>query len=136
MSGDYEKYSHLPLSKTVTLTLEGEHYGTYVTAAVSSLGKAVKAFDEEARICDSKRLGRIEEHTVGTRLTVEDTGIKIDAFCEQYERDRCAFAQSIEYQNRRLEELPAMVNKLYHFLASSPSFDAKKGYWIDSILVG
>ncbi|KAI0593412.1 hypothetical protein F4775DRAFT_597235 [Biscogniauxia sp. FL1348] len=113
--------------KTVTLTLKGEHYGTYITTAVGDLSKAVKAFDEEARVCDSKRLGRIEDHTVGTRLTVEDTSIKIDAFYEQYERDRSAFAQSIEYQNRRLEELPSMVNKLYHFLASSPSFDAKRG---------
>ncbi|KAI5919489.1 hypothetical protein F4810DRAFT_703513 [Camillea tinctor] len=113
--------------KTVTLTLKGEHYGTYITAAVGNLSKAMKAFDEEAKVCDSKRMGRIEEHTVGTRLTVEDTSVKIDAFYEQYERDRRALAQSIEYQNRRLEELPAMVNRLYQFLASSPSFDAKRG---------
>ncbi|KAI1505353.1 hypothetical protein F5X99DRAFT_278220 [Biscogniauxia marginata] len=113
--------------KTVSITLKGEQYGIKITTAIEDLGKVVKAFNEEARVCDSKRLGRVEEHTVGTRLTVEDMSMQVDEFYEQYKRDRNTFSQSIEYQNRCLEELPSMVNKFYRFLASNPSFDAKNG---------
>ncbi|KAI4865568.1 hypothetical protein F4820DRAFT_419957 [Hypoxylon rubiginosum] len=111
--------------KTITITLKGEQYGASITAAIETLKRALKAFQREAQICDSKRLGRLEGHAVGTRLTVEDTNTTLSELTEEYKRDR-------DYQYKKLEELPeqlvtAMFNQLYRFHASNPSFNSHDG---------
>lgn len=66
------------LGKTITATLKGEHYGVGVGASLEAMKREIKFFEREAQLCDSKRLGRMEEHTAGTRITVEDTSIKLN----------------------------------------------------------
>ncbi|XXG93939.1 hypothetical protein Hte_000189 [Hypoxylon texense] len=111
--------------KTITITLKGEQYGASITTAIETLKRALEAFQREAQICDSKRLGRLEGHAVGTRLTVEDTNMALNDLTEEYKRDR-------DYQYKKLEELPeqlitAMFNQLYRFHASNPSFNSHDG---------
>ncbi|KAI2462836.1 hypothetical protein F4781DRAFT_163711 [Annulohypoxylon bovei var. microspora] len=110
--------------KAISVTLKGERYGTSITGAIEALKRETKAFEYEAQLCDSKRLGRVEEHAVRTRLTVEDTSMKIGEFREEYKRDQ-------ENQNQKIDELKLlgkmMVNHLYHFLASNPSFNSRDG---------
>ncbi|KAI1094969.1 hypothetical protein F5B19DRAFT_489867 [Rostrohypoxylon terebratum] len=110
--------------KVISVTLKGEHYGTNITEAIGVLKRETKAFDNEAQLCDSKRLGRVEEHAVRTRLTVEDTSIKLGEFREEYRRIQ-------DDQNKKIDELQrlgkTMVNHLYYFLASNPSFSSRDG---------
>ncbi|KAI1461614.1 hypothetical protein F4805DRAFT_239010 [Annulohypoxylon moriforme] len=117
--------------KTISVTLKGERYGNTITSAIEVLKRETKAFDREAQLCDSKRLGRVEEHAVRTRLTLEDTritaedtNIKLGEFREEYRRVQ-------DNQNQKIDELKQlgemMVNHLYRFLASNPSFNSRDG---------
>lgn len=100
------------IRKTITATLKGEHYGVGVGASLEAMKREIKFFEREAQLCDSKRLGRMEEHTAGTRITVEDTSIKLNDFFDGYERDR-------DNQNRKFDELALLTrmvfNQLYSF---------------------
>ncbi|XDG07176.1 hypothetical protein ABKA04_006791 [Annulohypoxylon sp. FPYF3050] len=110
--------------KTISVTLKGERYGTGITGAIEVLKREIKVFDYEAQLCDSKRLGRVEEHAVRTRLTVEDTSIKFREFREEYKRVQ-------DDQNKKIDELQQLgkmvANHVYHFLASNPSFSSRDG---------
>ncbi|KAI1760958.1 hypothetical protein GGR53DRAFT_54736 [Hypoxylon sp. FL1150] len=111
--------------KIFVITAKGEQYGASITTAIEALKRALKAFQHEAQVCDSKRLGRLEGHAISTRLTVEDTNMALNEFSEEYKRDR-------ECQYKKLEELPkqlvaAVVNQVYGFLASNPSFNSYDG---------
>ncbi|KAI0890588.1 uncharacterized protein GGS22DRAFT_151322 [Annulohypoxylon maeteangense] len=110
--------------KAISVTLKGERYGNGITGAIEVLKRETKAFDYEAQLCDSKRLGRVEEHAVRTRLTVEDTSTKLGEFREEYKRVQ-------DSQNQKIDELQQlgkmMVNHLYRFLASNPSFNSRDG---------
>lgn len=68
------------IEKGLALMTNGDTYGGKVASAISALDSAVANFKEEAALCDSKRLGRVGEEVSSTRLTVEDTAVKLD--CE------------------------------------------------------
>lgn len=70
--------------KTIVITLKGEQYGASITTAIETLKRALKAFQHEAQICDSKRLGRLEGHALGTRLTVEDTNTALNGIEQSF----------------------------------------------------
>ncbi|KAI1142731.1 hypothetical protein F5Y05DRAFT_129175 [Hypoxylon sp. FL0543] len=111
--------------KTILVTLKGEHYGDSINTAIEKLRAETKAFEREAQLCDSKRLGRMEEHTMGIKLTVEDSTAKQTDFYERYEEDN-------DHIHRKLDELPsvlvtALFNRFYSFYASNPSFNARDG---------
>ncbi|KAI1409798.1 hypothetical protein F5Y13DRAFT_203191 [Hypoxylon sp. FL1857] len=120
-----EELSKNLAKKVMLVTLKGEQYGVGINTAIEALKAETKAFEREAQICDSRRLGRMEEHTEGMKRTVEDNTMKQKDFHERYEQDHDNII-------RKLEELPsvfatALYNKFYSFYASNPSFNARDG---------
>lgn len=64
--------------KGLALLTNGDTYGGKLGAAVADLDAAVAAFQAEAVLCDSRRLGEVGKHVAHTRITVEDTAAKLD----------------------------------------------------------
>ncbi|KAI1337425.1 hypothetical protein F5Y15DRAFT_417893 [Xylariaceae sp. FL0016] len=114
--------------KGIAITFKGAEYGTNITATIKALNASITTFQEEARICDSRRLGRIEQNTISTRITIEDSSIKQNKFLERYNNDRLEFAKNANFQNNLLKALPSMiVNQMYRLFASNPNFNSKTG---------
>lgn len=67
--------------KGMSLLTNGDAYGGKLGGAVGGLDAAVVAFQSEAVMCDSRRLGQVGKHVAHTRVAVEDTALKLD--CEK-----------------------------------------------------
>lgn len=126
------------------VTIKGSDYADEIKDAIKTLSTRVDEFDSEARICDSERLGQVEENGVRTMIAVES----LTEFLRQkkkdeealYEKTRFLESQAIRYkqdsqkielalrQSVAQEELQiAVENALYRFYMAHPNIDNRTG---------
>ncbi|KAK6828297.1 hypothetical protein PG987_011638 [Apiospora arundinis] len=97
--------------KAIKLPFKGEAYGSSIDEAVATLAKTVAEFESAARLCDSQRLGQINEVTKTTLLTTQQlhektksTDLKVQQISQGLSDIRDQFVAQLRLDQVSVEE--------------------------------
>lgn len=107
--------------------LKGKIYGKEIDEALKSLEGALSNFKQEAEICSEQRLGRLEEHILSIRETLDQRArdqketSRLDALKPK--------ARKTSESGERRGHAPNLdvLNTIYKLLTSSNAFDCLTG---------
>ncbi|POS73063.1 hypothetical protein DHEL01_v208542 [Diaporthe helianthi] len=139
------------LSKKVFMaTIKGSDYADDIKDAIKTLATRVDEFDSEARICDSARLGRLEQNDIRTMIAIESITERVRQQMKQDKEEIDQKLRLLETQalkdKRADQDLVtglsksvvqealqiAVSNACYRFLMAHPNIDNRTGKMIAS----
>lgn len=121
-----------PPEKVIMVTVKGDRYGADIKEAIKTLDDRIEDFKEEAKVCDAKRLGRMEEKVDFLSQMVKDEAElrKKRTLLEDKEASRNMSHESDGQDRQTIKHEGLQVNvynTYYVFLTANPALDSRTG---------